>query len=60
MKFDEVINILNIEECDVVKRNRFNAAPEIHNGKCLGYGHYGDEPIEECQNCRLYESYGVE
>ena len=49
-----------IEECDVVKRNRFNAVPEIHNGKCLGYGHYGDEPIKECQNCPLYDSYEIE
>ena len=44
-----------LENCNLAKKYE----PEQRNGKCIGVGQHGDEPVEQCQKCKLYESYEV-
>jgi hypothetical protein len=43
-----------LENCTIARKYGVN---EQRNGKCIGVGQYGDEPIEACQKCKLYVSY---
>lgn len=42
-----------LENCKLAKKYE----PYKRNGRCTGVGKCGYEPVEQCQKCKLYDSY---
>lgn len=53
----EINNISTHYERNVSRMTEKCEHAEKHNDKCLGYqkSEWNDEPIEECENCHLYD-----
>lgn len=45
-----------------VKSVDCSTAEKCADGKCMGYGFSDDddEPIDQCKECKKYQSYGIE
>ena len=52
------------DDCGLIKLSiiRGIGKPNFKDGKCEGYchGENDDEPVEQCKNCQLHTSYGIE
>ena len=53
------INHMSIENCDVIRcmvRNSLAPAPDIKDGKCIGYA-YSDGLCDICRKCKMNIDY---